>query len=632
MRFITNLRTGTKLLLIILLPLITVSVLAVNLIREKRNIVNEMISLQANVELSASVSRLVHELQKERGMTAGFLGSKGTDFADTIMDQRKTTDSRLTDLKQTISSTEFDQASQNIASTLQKGMKHLDQLAEIRNSVSNLTIQPKDAIGYYTVTNASLLSVVDSVTKSSTAPEIKTLAMAYSSFLLSKERAGIERAVLANTFAQNKFGPGMLHKFISLVSEQNIMMSRFHAFASNTAMTLYEETMKGPFIDSTEAMRATALQHAEKGDFNISSPEWFQMQTGKINLLKKVEDGLADELIKTAGLAQNKAQLILNSTWIALGLAIAVTLLLFFMITHSITKPLLTMRNAATELKEGDGDLTYRLPDFGRNEVGETATALNGFISKIHAVLLEVRTVVNNIATGSQQVSASAQALSQSASEQAASVEETAATLDQMRSTITQNRTNADSTNKIANTSASEAVEGNDAVLETVAAMKSISDKIYMIEEIAYKTNLLSLNATIEAARAGTHGKGFAVVAGEVQTLAERSQAAAEDIRQLVLNSVKVAENASKAIQRIVPNIQKTSSLINGISVSSLEQEEGVSQMNTAVDHVDKSAQGNAASAQQLAATADDMQKKIHELQDTINFFQLDKKQRTKKA
>jgi len=623
MHFINNLKTRTKLLLIILLPLLTLGILSANLIHDKSNTVSEMVSLQSNIKLSASVSRLVHELQKERGMTAGFLGSKGAQFSDTIVEQRKTTDQRLAELRQAIRTIQFDEASKTVETSLHKVMKNIEQLAEIRNSVTRFDISFKNALTYYTSTNAEFLSVVDYVIKRSHDPEIKTMVTAYSSFLLSKERAGIERAVLANTFAKNKFGPGMLNKFVSLVAEQNIMLSRFLALANVSAKLLFEQTIQGPFIDSTEAMRLTAFQNGGKGNFGISSTDWFKMQTGKINLLKKVEDGLTNELVALAGQAEKQAQLILNSTWTALVLAISITLFLFTLITRSITKPLLTMRNAAIELKEGDGDLTYRLPDFGHNEVGETAMALNGFISKIHTVLLEVRSVVENIATGSQQVSSSAQSLSQSASEQAASVEETAATLEQMRSTITQNRDNANSTNKIATTSASEAVEGGDAVLSTVTAMQTISDKIHQIEEIAYKTNLLSLNATIEAARAGTHGKGFAVVAEEVQTLAERSQATAEDIRKLVAESVQIAEDANKTIQQIVPHIQETADLINGISISSEEQEEGVIQMNTAVEHVDKTAQINAAASEQLAATADDMQRKITELQNTINFFQL---------
>ena len=316
-----------------------------------------------------------------------------------------------------------------------------------------------------------------------------------------------------------------------------------------------------------------------------------------------------------------------SSKWLIITLAGATLLALAIfavILIMSITRPLYAMKGAALELKDGDGDLTRRLPDFGRNELGDTASAFNGFIEKIQLVMLDVRVAVANITGASDQVSASAQTLSQGSSEQAASIEETSASLEQMSASIQQNTENSRVTNDMASKSATEAKEGGEAVAETVQAMGQIADKISLIEDIAYKTNLLALNAAIEAARAGEHGKGFAVVADEVRKLAERSQLSAQEISELTDKSVKIAERAGSLLETMVPNIRKTADLVMEITAASEEQQTGVGQVNTAIGQLESVAQSNASASEELAATSEEMTGQANQLKDTVGFFRLD--------
>lgn len=275
--------------------------------------------------------------------------------------------------------------------------------------------------------------------------------------------------------------------------------------------------------------------------------------------------------------------------------------------------------------KMSDGDLRYRLPDLGKDEIGITAHSLNEYIVKIQSVLIEVKEGTTGLASASQEVSETAQSLSSTSSQQAASVEETSAALEQMGASIQQNAANAKTTDNLATSTSSQANEGGEAVKETVTAMSMIASKIGVIEDIAYKTNLLALNAAIEAARAGEQGKGFAVVADEVRKLAERSQNSAQEISELASNSVKVAERAGGLINEMVPNIQETAELVQEISAASDEQAAGVEQLNSAVDQLDKAAQHGASSSEQLAATAKEMHSHVGELTATIDFFNLSK-------
>jgi len=300
-----------------------------------------------------------------------------------------------------------------------------------------------------------------------------------------------------------------------------------------------------------------------------------------------------------------------------------VTIILGLFLIHGITTPLKQMMLATNDLRDGDGDLTKRLPDFGNNEIGQTAKAINGFVEKIQGVLVEVRTNVDSMAQAAEEISATSQLLSEGAVKQASSIEETSASLEQMSASINQNTDNSKATENIAVSSSEQAADGGEAVKETVSAMSSIAGKISLIEDIAYKTNLLALNAAIEAARAGDHGKGFAVVADEVRKLAERSQSSAQEISALAGSSVKVAERAGKLIEEIVPGIAKTADLVQEISASSEEQSIGVAHVATAMEQLDLGAQQGASSSEELAATADSMSTQMLKLQRTIDFFKL---------
>ena len=269
------------------------------------------------------------------------------------------------------------------------------------------------------------------------------------------------------------------------------------------------------------------------------------------------------------------------------------------------------------------GDLTQKIDRTYDGSFEEMKTYVNNTVAKLSEVVAEVNGGAEALASASEEVSATAQSLSQASSEQAAGVEETSASMEQMTASITQTSENAKVTDGMATKAAQEATEGGDAVRETVGAMKQIAQKIGIIDDIAYQTNLLALNAAIEAARAGEHGKGFAVVAAEVRKLAERSQIAAQEIGTVATSSVELAEKAGRLLDTIVPNIKKTSDLVQEITAASAEQTSGVGQINAAVTQMSQTTQQNAASSEELAATSEEMSSQAEQLQSTMSFFKL---------
>ncbi len=268
-----------------------------------------------------------------------------------------------------------------------------------------------------------------------------------------------------------------------------------------------------------------------------------------------------------------------------------------------------------------EGDLTRRIERDYAGLFGQLKDSANTTADNLTRVLSEVREAADALTGAAGQVSATAQSLSQAASQQAASVEETSAQMDSMSASVTQNSDNARVTDGMASKASKEAVDGGQAVSQTVIAMKQIATKIGIVDDIAYQTNLLALNAAIEAARAGEHGKGFAVVAAEVRKLAERSQEAAKEIGDLAASSVSTAERAGRLLDEIVPSIQKTSELVQEIAAASSEQSESVVQIGGAMGQLSKATQQNASASEQLAATSEELTGQAEQLQASVAFF-----------
>lgn len=250
--------------------------------------------------------------------------------------------------------------------------------------------------------------------------------------------------------------------------------------------------------------------------------------------------------------------------------------------------------------------------------------ALNAMVRQLRTVVLNVQSATDNVTAGSEAMNLSAEEMSHGASAQAAAAEQAASSMQQMTANIRQNADNALQTKKLAVKAAEDARTGGVAVAETVVAMKNIVKKVAIIEEIARQTHMLSLNATIEAAKAQDYGKGFGVVAQEVRALAERSQAAAVEINHVASASIGAAETAGKMLEKLVPDIQKTATLIQEISAASEDQNSGAEHVNQAIQLLDHITQQNAATSEELAATAEEFAQQAQQLRYTMEFFRLD--------
>ena len=336
MPVLNNMNLSRKLTLMVAIPALILLGFAAVVEFESFSLRSNAVKLQSMAGLSVKFSSLVHEMQKERGMTAGFIGSQGGRFGPELQKQRELTNSRRTELDGFLDDFDADALGDKFSRHLQEAIGRLNQMNATRSRVDSLEISLGEALGYYTGNNAALLSMIAEMSTLSPEKELAIMTAAYANYLQGKERAGIERAVLANTFAKDEFTGGLFNRFMSLVTIQNTYSDVFLSLATEEHRQFYRDTIKGEAVDEAERMRQVAIDKAATGGFGIDPTYWFEKQTGKINLLKQVEDKLADDLAAKADKLLVEATTGLITSFIITLIGLSVTVWMAITISRSI--------------------------------------------------------------------------------------------------------------------------------------------------------------------------------------------------------------------------------------------------------------------------------------------------------
>ena len=656
----SNLSFRKKIFTLLTLPMMGFLWLSISAIIDNVTIKNEMSTIAPLTELSVVYSELVHELQKERGMSAVFLGSKGSKFGNKLKSQRQNTDQK------SIKKTKFWQESNlTINSIVQLNAsieQALQKIASIRQQVDAQSIPFGEALAYYTQLNKELLSVVILNAEISSDALVTKDTIAYYNFLQGKERAGIERAVLSNTFAKQAFGSGMFVKFITLVSEQNTYFDNFKSFSNTDNKRFFNEQLDHSAVKEVGKMRAIA--NTKQNDFGVEAEYWFAQSTARIGQLKKIENQLDNKILALVEAKQSDAFNAMVLNIIVSTLLITLALAVSFYVINELTGRVKSLKDLFSKVRH-ENDLTVRSPHEGSSELGQISVSLNKTFSGFSGVIKDISSSSMTLASAAEETAQTCEYNSQSLFEQQNGIALIATAIEELSATVKEVAENTQNTANSARNAEEKAKSGLGTVqksyhsIEALAkeidglakqinslheSSKNITSVVDVIKSVAEQTNLLALNAAIEAARAGEQGRGFAVVADEVRTLAQRTQESTAEIESFILSlqrdansAYNVIETSQKKATEAVVNSKEVEHLLEEITVSVGDIFAMTDQIATAIEEqavvtqdvaqnvvsVEEKSIETATGANQISVTAKEQARLAASLQDMASTFKV---------
>jgi methyl-accepting chemotaxis protein len=556
---------------------------------------------------SVTLGELLHELQRERGISAVYIGSGGRKMAAELTEQR-----RLTDQARTTADDFFSAHAAELPRAATDGVGKLTEalqgLSGARAAADGLATPGPQVSAYYTATNETLLLARVALAGAIREAKLTRLADAYTFLSRAKEQVGVGRALLASVFSADRFTGQQVQSTVAAMARRDAYLAAFGVRATPATAALFSELMREPPVAEAARMEGLALQRADTGRFGVEPTAWYDAVTDKINLMKRVEDAQASELTTAAAEIRDAAR---RAAWLATAAALLlalVTIAFTWAVIRGMLGTVAAVSRVAAALK--DGDLTVRANVTATDELGQMARALDVATTRLRDSVITVRDNSLSLTGASEELSAVSRQISGSAdttSEQAAtassaaeqvstSVSSVAAATEEMGASIAEIATNATDAAQVAGqaTQATAAVKATAGQLS--ASSIEINNVVNLITSIAEQTNLLALNATIEAARAGASGKGFAVVASEVKDLAQETARATEDISARVESIQRDSAAATQAIDEIATVIEQISSYSTVIASAVEEQTATTNEISHSVSEA-------ATGATQIAAT-----------------------------
>ncbi|MBI4968337.1 MAG: nitrate- and nitrite sensing domain-containing protein [Rhodospirillales bacterium] len=568
--------------------------------------------------LAVAASGAVHELQRERGATALYLGSKGTKFGPELADQRKATDGALRTFETTVKGIDSKGLDPEFLQGITKAGEMAQQVVAGRGGVDSQATQPGAAVAAYTQTISQFITLIGRLGSFADDGGMANTIAAYFTFIVGKERAGQERAVAAGGFSAGKFEPAQYRRLVEVVAEQNLSFLTFQRQASREQIARLKQAEDNPTTKEVVAMRQTAIGSLESGTLgtvSVSPETWFTTATKRIDLMKEVEDSIAGDLTTITRAVYTTANREFITLSVILAVLFGVTLVVVVVMVRSITSPVGRLVGVMGRLANGDvgveiegttrkdevGDMARATQIFKENALEkirlENAQAeakrqaeeerrkamlelADSFESSVAAAVEtvagavdKIRAISLNTAKRSEASGGSSLQVGEAALSTTERVEAVSAATQEMSASVNEIAQQVQRSTAVAQQAVTAIASTDQQMRDLSEAAKQIGTVVQLITDIASQTNLLALNATIEAARAGEAGKGFAVVANEVKHLANQTAKATEEIGRQVGSVQTATEQAVGQIGAVGKVISEIDTIAASIASAIQEQE-----------------------------------------------------------
>ncbi|MDF1615257.1 methyl-accepting chemotaxis protein [Desulfurivibrio dismutans] len=589
MGFINSLTIQKRLVLVLAIPLLFLSYILINEaidnyldLRQARNTLNI-------ADIAIHAAHIAHGLQDERTHSDAYLGSRGQTGGNQLAATRADNDRAIAALREHLAATGAEQHVPELRDQVRQTVNDLGRLADLRRQIDNFSIGGGDSFVAYAEILAEVRATLQVVSQVIPNQELMRLIAAHYNFLEFLMRLNGERLLMVNTFAANEFAPLAFMRFAESLAEQRVYLESFETLADPKIRQYYQDQMNAPAVTRVADLRQVAIDHRFGGGFNIEPNRWLQAISGKLELMKGVEERLVQNYLD-----------------------------------HGEAYRSQSLTQLATKL--GFGFVVW------------WSTAIIGALVIINLVRA-FKTISTDIGDGTVQVNSAAhqlastsQMVADSSSRQAAAVEQTSASMEEMSSMINRDADNAlqaDALMREANDVLSRADGSMKKLIESMNEISSASLEtqkiVKTIDEIAFQTNLLALNAAVEAARAGEAGAGFAVVADEVRNLAMRAAEAAQNTSTLIEGTVQKVQGGTSLVDETGGSftaareaVQKIAILLAEIATASREEADAAKQVNDAISHIDSATQENAASAEETASAANELSGQAESIQQRV--------------
>ena len=622
---LARLQVRHRVLLVAALPALALLIAAATMVAQRVQALNDARHVALEAETAVYFSDLIHELQRERGVSAVFLGSKGTRMAAEMGAQRTATDKLRADLKARSDALIAGSLHKELVSATRAALAATAALDAKRKEIDSLAITAPQSSAYFTETIGHFIQTTTEMAKEVEDPEAVVRLASFIALMNAKERAGQERALGAGALGAGRFDAQQYRAFLTAVSSQAAYLASFEAYANEGEEVHFKKVVSGPAVDEVARMREAVFSVGpEKDTSAIDAGAWFKATTGRIDLLKEADHFVAEELHE---LAEHDIAAAMRGLSLTLGIVVAalvVSGLIGLRSARGISRPIADIEVAMGKLAAGEK--ATEIPGLDRiDEIGAMAKAVqvfkdnahemermeatrrederkvaaeamerqkttearakkageitSGFEASIAGVLQAAGAALEQLNGTSREMSSLADDTNHkstavaAASEQAtANVQTAAAASEELASSIAEINRQVGQSSAVALKAVETARHTNATVKSLAEAAQKVGEVVNLINSIASQTNLLALNATIEAARAGDAGKGFAVVASEVKALANQTAKATEEISSQIAAIQGETETAVRAIEDIGTTIEEISQISTTIASAVEEQ------------------------------------------------------------